>query len=49
MDLQEIGYEMHGLDLSGSMAGSCECCNELSSSIKCFSRRALLHGISCVK
>jgi len=53
MDLQEIVCEMHGLDLSGSrqgqMAGSCECHNELSSSIKCFSRRALLNEVRCVK
>jgi len=53
IDLQEVGSEMHGLDLSGSrqgqMTGSCECSNKLSSSVKCFSRRALLHGVSCVK
>ena len=38
MDLQEVGWG-HGLDLSGSgygqVAGTCECCNEHLSSIRC--------------
>jgi hypothetical protein len=38
MNLQEVGFG-HGLDLSGSekgqVAGSCECGNEYSDSIKC--------------
>ena len=52
MDLQEIGCEMHGLDLFGSrqgqMAAPCEYSNKLSSSVECFSRRAVLHGVSGV-
>jgi len=39
MDLQEVGCGEHGLDLSGSgqgqVAGTCECGNESSGSIKC--------------
>jgi hypothetical protein len=39
MDLQEVGCGGHGLDSSGSgkgqVAGTCECGNEPSGSIKC--------------
>jgi hypothetical protein len=39
MDLQELGCGGHGLDLAGSgkeqVAGTCECGNEHSGSIKC--------------
>jgi hypothetical protein len=39
MDLRKVGWDWHGLDRSGSgqgqVVGSCECSDELSSSIKC--------------
>jgi hypothetical protein len=56
MDLQEM--ECGGMDwIWLAQAGTCECDNETSSSIKCgefldsykpvsFSRRTLLHGVS---
>ena len=40
MDLQEVGFGVYGLDRAGSgygqLAGTCECGNEPSGSIKCW-------------